>query len=375
MTDSRTQMTPAAADFNAGNGICYCARGLWDPDCDAIDFTNPELNSTTFGCPNDGARYLCYREVRECFTDQSGGLAQGICLLAIGTATPPNCPQMDSALANALVSPPPSPPPPSPSPTPRSPSPSPTLPPPPLPPSFTPFSPLPAGVVVENRPATQITLQLTVAETVESFTLDRRDSLRAQLRTSLCGSRPEAECLVTLVVTSASLHLTAIVTLPDADGVTAEEAATSRAAVVTAAQTLAASSPAALSSSLGIQVEAVESTVAVQTGIIVPIAVAPPPPAIAPGSSSSSPMGIIGGAFGAILALMCAVAYRRVRKQEKQAASWNAQSYVEKQKQKLQREATMDEGGGAAKKAGRRRPPHGRVLRGSTTSLSEALQC
>ena len=58
----------SGADFNAGDGVCDCARGLWDPDCEGVDFASPELNASSFGCPSDGQRYICYQETRSCFT-------------------------------------------------------------------------------------------------------------------------------------------------------------------------------------------------------------------------------------------------------------------------------------------------------------------
>ena len=143
----------SGAAYNAGDGQCDCDRGLWDPDCDGVDFASPTLNVSSFGCPDDGARYICYQETRACFTDNSGGRPLGVCLLA--TASPANCPVMDSALEAAAAptqppsmpsppSPPPSPPPPSPPPSPPPPSPPPSPPPPSPPPSSPPPLPPPS---------------------------------------------------------------------------------------------------------------------------------------------------------------------------------------------------------------------------------------
>ena len=128
------------ADYNTGDGVCHCDRGLWDPDCDTIDFASPELNASSFGCPADGNHYVCYKETRGCFTDNSGGRPQGICLIA--TASPVNCPAMNSALdaASAPGNPPSTPLPPAVPPfSPPSEPPSP----PPMSPVSPPSSPLP----------------------------------------------------------------------------------------------------------------------------------------------------------------------------------------------------------------------------------------
>ena len=54
------------------DGVCDCGRGIWDPDCDLVDFASPELNASAFNCPSDGRRYLCYQETRRCFTAGAG---------------------------------------------------------------------------------------------------------------------------------------------------------------------------------------------------------------------------------------------------------------------------------------------------------------
>ena len=50
--------------YDAGDGVCDCCCGAWDPDCDQIDFENAAIDSTTFGCPPAfvrglDERYIC----------------------------------------------------------------------------------------------------------------------------------------------------------------------------------------------------------------------------------------------------------------------------------------------------------------------------
>ena len=75
------------SDYNKGDGVCDCGRGLWDPDCDGFDFTSPTIAASDFGCPADGSRYLCYKEERACFTEDAGGLPLGLCF-AVGKSVP-----------------------------------------------------------------------------------------------------------------------------------------------------------------------------------------------------------------------------------------------------------------------------------------------
>ena len=179
----------SGSDFNAGDGVCDCARGLWDPDCDSVDFTNPELNASSFGCPSDGQRYLCYRETRACFTDLSGGLPQGVCLLASASAVPANCPAMDEALAAVSISPPPSLPPPSPPLVLDSPPPAP---------------PLPEGKTL----APKLSFAVVASGTVDTFD---KSAYAANLATLLDVDAS----LIELSVSAASVRVVATVTAGD----------------------------------------------------------------------------------------------------------------------------------------------------------------
>ena len=37
--------------FDAGDGVCDCCMGAWDPDCESLDFSNAALDSSEFLCP------------------------------------------------------------------------------------------------------------------------------------------------------------------------------------------------------------------------------------------------------------------------------------------------------------------------------------
>ena len=77
----------SGTEYDAGDGVCNCGRGLWDPDCDGVDFTSPELNASSFGCPA-GERYLCYKETRSCFTQTTGGFPLGLCATGFRSRDP-----------------------------------------------------------------------------------------------------------------------------------------------------------------------------------------------------------------------------------------------------------------------------------------------
>ena len=115
-----------------------------------------------------------------------------------------------------LPSPPtpsPSPPPPSPSPPPPSPSPAPLQPPPPLPPpSLPPHPPLPNGQTVAVVPASLISFDVTIDETVESFTEERRSAIRSSLETELSCFAPS--CYVQVALAAGSLNLKVIISVP-----------------------------------------------------------------------------------------------------------------------------------------------------------------
>lgn len=177
----------------------------------------------------------------------------------------------------------PSTPPPSPSTPPPPPSTPPSTPPPSPPPpcpAYPPFSPLIAGEEVVNVVASVITLSLTLAGDVSSFGASERANLAATLRTTLTCEEPT--CYLELRITSSSIAVEALLTIPDArPGATAATAS-----ITTAANSLTALTPAGISSAIGVTVTAAQP-VSVQSSITVPLVVAPPPPSPPPPPASS----------------------------------------------------------------------------------------
>ena len=182
----------------------------------------------------------------------------------------------------------PSPPPPSPSPSPPSPSPSPPLPspppsaspsPPPSPPlpHFPPFSPLASGVKVVQVPATIISLGLKLDGDIASFGPEQQGDLRSSLKTSLGCEEPA--CFLSLRAQPGSIDVETILTIPQQAALAAMATPSATvAAVQAAANTLVTSTPAAVSSTLGVSVSSLDPAIATRTNIVVPLAVAPPPP-------------------------------------------------------------------------------------------------
>ena len=93
--------TGDADDFNAGDGICHCDRGLWDPDCEGINFASPTLNASSFGCPADGNRYICHKETRSCFTQSANMRPLGVCVSSANEFRAPACPDAIASIAEA----------------------------------------------------------------------------------------------------------------------------------------------------------------------------------------------------------------------------------------------------------------------------------
>ena len=243
----------SGSEYNKGNGVCDCARGLWDPDCAGVDFTSPELNASSFGCPTDGQRYICYKEERTCFTSATGGRPLGVCLIA--TASPSNCPAMNSALALAESASPPLPPPPSPVPSPP-PSPFPSLP---------PAAPTPEGKVL----VPEIQFETTVAGTVETF-----DDL--SYKTNLAALLGVDKEQISLLISAASVRVVATVTAPDVQ------------AAQSMASALGALNATTASAALGETVENVAAPVVALVARDAPPPPQPPPlplPTLAPLSS------------------------------------------------------------------------------------------
>jgi len=71
------------SEYGAGDGVCNCGRGLWDPDCDA------EGTIVLADCPanTNETTYMCHNEIRPCYT-KVASLASGIAvdnpLLSVG---------------------------------------------------------------------------------------------------------------------------------------------------------------------------------------------------------------------------------------------------------------------------------------------------
>lgn len=128
---------------------------------------------------------------------------------------------------------------------------------------------------------------MTISETIDSFTPAKQESLKSTLRDKMGCHEPS--CLLQLQVSGGSISINAVLTIPD-DGVEASAVATT---VEMAAIELVSQTPAALAASLGVPIESV-APVAIQTGVVVPIVVAPPPPSPipfppSPASPSQSP--------------------------------------------------------------------------------------
>lgn len=136
-----------------------------------------------------------------------------------------------------------------------------------------PFAPLPNGAAIIAVPATKVELGLTIAGDIQSFEAQRA-GLTAGLRTRLACVEPD--CYLRLTVSTAgSVNVNVLMVIPSAPGAEATNVAS---AVEAAAMALVGEPIADLSSSLGVDVQAVDGTVSTAVGESVPIAVAPPPP-------------------------------------------------------------------------------------------------
>ena len=168
-------------------------------------------------------------------------------------------------------------------PPPKNPPPAPPL----LPPSpaVPPFAPVSAGQAVVQVQATVITLNLQIAGDVNDFApgSSARANLEANFRSRLECYDP---CLFRLLISSASVNLQALMTVPNPPAGTAPSAPTANlTATVLAAATALTSQPAtALSAALAVTVTQAP-TITVAENVAVPMIVAPPPPS-SPSSSA-----------------------------------------------------------------------------------------
>jgi hypothetical protein len=135
---------------------------------------------------------------------------------------------------------------------------------------------------------TVITLELQVAGDVNDFSQgsSARANLEANFRSSLACYDP---CLLRLLISSASVSVHALITVPNSALGTASSAPTANlaAAVLAAATALTSQPAAALSAALAVTVTQ-EPTITVAENVAAAMVVAPPPPSqVAPPSSGS----------------------------------------------------------------------------------------
>ena len=110
------------------------------------------------------------------------------------------------------------------------------------------------------------------------FDDSKRETLKMKLKVELECFEPE--CFMRLLVSAGSVRVGALLTIPDAavgPNAASGDSASVVESVTAAAQSFIMQSATQLSS-LGVEVEAVETSVTVQSGVTMAIVVAPPPP-------------------------------------------------------------------------------------------------
>jgi hypothetical protein len=145
---------------------------------------------------------------------------------------------------------------------------------------YPPFSPLAEGVTVVSMPATMIQIRLNVSGDLTSFGPFRQQNITEALSDYFACYEPN--CRIELRITAASVAITAIITIPDS--VPAQAAN-----VVDVANDFAHYPIGNVSNILGVSVIS-PPVVSVKTGVVTPIAVAPPPPPAAPPEPPAPPM-------------------------------------------------------------------------------------
>lgn len=166
--------------------------------------------------------------------------------------------------------------------------------------------------------ASIVTFELAVGGDVSSFDESRQTSLKSSLRELLDCFEPD--CGLELRISAGSVSVQAVLTIPDASP---SGNATS---TLAATQSLLSQPLASLSASLNVDVESA-STVAMQTGVSVPIVVAPPPPSNPPSPSTPAPsaspagsiVGAVAGALGGVcfvLVVLLCIGYRKYRQKQ-----------------------------------------------------------
>lgn len=139
---------------------------------------------------------------------------------------------------------------------------------------------------------------LTLSGSVDDFDDSSRESLSQSFKTTLGCFEPE--CFLELRISAGSVAVDAIMTIPDAATTTTTAAATTGASTVVnvtaisqAAADLVAMPPASISSQLAAAGAAVSvesaAPVDVQTNVVVPLVVGPPPPSPPPPTPPPSP--------------------------------------------------------------------------------------
>ena len=142
--------------------------------------------------------------------------------------------------------------------------------------------------------ATVVSLGLTIAGDVASFGAAQQAALRASLRASTGCEEPA--CFLELRIQAGSIDVEGLLTIPHEASATGTGAAATIptptatiAAVQAAATTLVTSPPATISSALGVPVTSADPEVGTLADVVVPLAVAPPPPLLPPSPLPSNP--------------------------------------------------------------------------------------
>ena len=137
-------------------------------------------------------------------------------------------------------------------------------------------------MVVVTVESTVVAFQFTISGTVASFTADAQDALRTRLASSLSCYEPR--CHILLRASAASVKIHVDVAIP------ATQSNSQVASVQAAATSLTAQPIGALSSTLGVSIITAPTTPTTTTGVLVPLALAPPPsPPDAPSPPPLSP--------------------------------------------------------------------------------------
>ena len=160
-------------------------------------------------------------------------------------------------------------------------------------------------MAIISVPSTAIQLWIQLAGDISSFGSPQQDSFEASLRAFLNCQPPL--CYLTTHLSAGSISVEAILTIPNESGPDDGRAgggtsgngggatgdgrgdpipSDTATAIQAAALRFVADSPTSLSSALGVEVESVSPNVSIQTDVLYPIVVGPPPPSPPPSLSS-----------------------------------------------------------------------------------------